>query len=159
VEAAIDPRCFPTKDEVPDEWGALDDPFSKFKNDQRDWLRIWTEMKRYRTAVVIQAAGADDLSEQVFQDLRDSWHREYGLSSSGTQIMRCPSYKQIVAYGSKSLPFIFRDLERRPEPDFWFDALAQITKDNPVPDRDRGYSRRMAKIWLKWWRQNKDRYA
>lgn len=53
--------------------------------------------------------------------------------------------------GDEVLPFIFRDLERRPEPDFWFDALVEITKVNPVPERHRGYARAMAKDWLKWW--------
>lgn len=102
---------------------------------------------------------AEDDSEGVlaakFERLRTAWHSEYGLSSSFGEITRCPSYREIVRYGDRMLPFIFRDLERRPEPDFWFDALVEITKVNPVPDKDRGYSRRMAKAWLKWARANR----
>jgi hypothetical protein len=72
------------------------------------------------------------------------------VTSSFTKITRCHSYRKIVDLGEKVLPFIFRDLERRPEPDHWFDALAEITKVDPVSEKDRGYSRRMAKAWLKW---------
>lgn len=98
-------------------------------------------------------ASEEELLER-FESLRTSWHREYGLTSSFTQITRCPSYRKIVQLGDKVLPLIFRDLAQRPEPDFWFDALVEITKANPVPDKDRGYSRRMATAWLKWARAN-----
>ena len=105
---------------------------------------------------ISRAVEKGDLATR-FDALRIAWHQECGLSSSFTEITRSPSYRKIVGMGDKVLPLIFRDLERSPEPDYWFDALVEITKANPVPAKDRGYSRRMAKAWLKWARAN--RYA
>jgi hypothetical protein len=94
---------------------------------------------------------AADLSSR-FETLRQAWHREYGVSSSLTAIAGCDSYQKIIQLRESVLPFIFRDLERQPEPDHWFEALRIITKTDPVPAKDRGNRRRMAKAWLKWGR-------
>ena len=112
---------------------------------RRDWYARDPALVPRRSSAVARA----DLANR-FDALRIAWHREYGPSSSFTEITRCPSYREIVQLGDSVLPFIFRDLERRPEPDHWFDALVEITKADPVPAKDRGYSRRMAKAWLKW---------
>jgi hypothetical protein len=105
-------------------------------------------------SISASSEASKEITLEVFESLRAAWHREYGLTSSFTQITRTPSYRKIVNLGDKVLPLIFRDLEQRPEPDHWFDALVEITKANPVLDRDRGYARRMAKAWLKWARAN-----
>ena len=85
-----------------------------------------------------------------FESLRKAWHREYGASSSFSKITSCPSYREIVGMGTAVLPLIFEDLKQRSEPDHWFEALVEITKVNPVPLKDKGYSRRMSKAWRKW---------
>ncbi len=88
--------------------------------------------------------------EYQFNTLRRNWHRERGAASSTTAITNCPSYRLIGLLGDSVLPFIFRDLERRPDPDHWFAALREITNADPVPIQDRGKHRAMAKAWLKW---------
>lgn len=115
------------------------------------FLKDEPEPAKEEQFIILEAGVLSTLSlADEFNSLREAWHREYGASSSFTEITRSPSYRMIVQLGEKVLPFIFRDLERRPEPDHWFDALVEITKADPVPAKDRGYSRRMAKAWLKW---------
>lgn len=140
---------------VDQQWSDINESIHR-RSDTNEWIRPRPEehpakwFVRRPTIVLLRAAHhVADLSS-TFETLRLAWHREYGLSSSFTEITRCPSYRKIVDMGEKVLPLIFDDLKRRPEPDYWFDALMEITKANPVPSRYRGYSRRMAKAWLKW---------
>lgn len=117
---------------------------------ERDARRqSWYEARPTLALRRIAHAAPTDLGTR-FNALQIAWHQEYGPSSSFTEITRCPSYRKIVNLGKQVLPLIFRDLQRRPEPDHWFDALVEITKVDPVRPKDRGYSRRMAKVWLKW---------
>lgn len=88
-----------------------------------------------------------------FKTLREAWRREYGASSSPTRITNCPSYRRIVLFGDRFLRLILRDLEQRAEPDHWFAALREITDQDPVPPKDRGNRRLMAKAWLIWARK------
>lgn len=136
----------------------METPAPHVISDTIEWCRPSdTSHQWYKTGWLVLSAQEESL-DATFDSLRKSWHREYGMSSSFTQITHCPSYRKIVQLGDKVLPLIFRDLEQRAEPDYWFDALVEITKTNPVSDKDRGYSRRMAKTWLKWARANR-KYA
>jgi hypothetical protein len=133
-------------------------------SDDKEWFHPESDewYERRKTQYLVRPSRAAEYSGDLaprFEMLRASWHREYGASSSFTVITSCPSYREIVGYGKKALPFIIQDLERRPEPDFWFDALTEITKVNPIAEKDRGYARKMAKVWVKWWRENKHRYG
>jgi hypothetical protein len=124
-----------------------DENWSRPDESPHDWYSPQRVVKLYRINRAEKVN--DDLAEQ-FNALRIAWHKECGLSSSPTEIVKSASYLKIVDMGEKALPFIFEDLRKRPEPDYWFDALRKITKENPVPFKYRGYSRRMAKEWLKW---------
>jgi len=90
-----------------------------------------------------------DVASQ-FKTLRDSWHKERGAASSAKAIVNAASYRRIVFLGEAVLPYIFRDLEYSPEPDYWFAALYDITREDPVKPKDHGDQRAMAKAWLKW---------
>ena len=135
------------------------DEKERFRQDRDTWHEPIThpESSRFVTrslwlpAFAVSEVGDDakDLASR-FESLRQSWHREYGASSSFRKITSCHSYREIVRMGKDALPFIFEDLRRRPEPDYWFEALAEITQVNPVAPEDKGYPRRMAKAWLKW---------
>lgn len=109
----------------------------------------------WSNTVSVSAIPFDSLDvEYTFEDLRCRWHDEYGASSSARVIANSPSYKRIIFMGKRVLPLIFRDLERRSEPDHWFTALREITNANPVSENDRGNMRAMAKSWLKWAKSN-----
>jgi hypothetical protein len=59
-----------------------------------------------------------------------------------------PTYKEIIGIGPMAIPFILDEL--RTEPRFWFPALQAITGEDPVPEEDRGFVRKMKDAWLEW---------
>jgi hypothetical protein len=127
--------------------------------DPADWRPLpQRSLSRWYGKRLLTFTASDEISEKplpgAFESLRSAWHREYGASSSFTKITSSPSYREIVRMGKDALPFIFEDLRQRPEPDHWFEALVEITHENPVAPEDKGYSRRMTKAWLKWARTN-----
>ncbi len=63
-----------------------------------------------------------------------------------------PAYQKIIAMGARAVPYILRELQQRPAQWFW--ALREITKDDPVSDKDRGNLARSAAAWLKWGKEN-----
>ena len=50
--------------------------------------------------------------------------------------------------GTSVLPLILEEL--RDEPDHWFDALFEITGENPIPPGLRGDVAAMAQVWVNW---------
>jgi hypothetical protein len=91
--------------------------------------------------------------QQVFDVLRQQWHRERGATSSITTMAMCPAYQSIIAKGPKIIPRILRQLELEgDEPDMWFWALRVLTNENPVPLDAQGDVVRMAQAWLTWGR-------
>ena len=50
--------------------------------------------------------------------------------------------------GEGALPHLLEDL--RDNTGDWYWALKSISKDDPVPPRDRGKTNRMKAAWLRW---------
>lgn len=90
---------------------------------------------------------AKDLSKR-FAELASQWKRERGPHSSSAVLAEHPAYKEIIALGPAVVPFLLRELERRP--DHWFRALAVLTGADPIPPESRGKLREMADAWLGW---------
>lgn len=86
--------------------------------------------------------------KERFSELADEWRRSQGVTSNLTQIVMNPAYQQIIGMGEIAVPFIFSELERKP--DHWFWALISITGVDPVSDENRGNIRKMAEEWLHW---------
>ena len=63
-----------------------------------------------------------------------------------------PEYQQIIGMGKSAIPQILRELERQPH--YWFWALEAITRENPVPQEDRGRLNETTSAWLKWGREH-----
>lgn len=96
------------------------------------------------------AAGARD-SAAEFAALAEAWTEETALSSSVTEIASNRHYRRIVGMGEAALPLILDRLRRkRDDPEHWFEALAEITGEDPVPDSASGNTVRMADAWLRW---------
>ena len=94
----------------------------------------------------------DDDPSSIFDRLATEWRRDCGLLSSVEQIAAHPSYQRIISIGTPVIPFILRDLQR--EPDHWFVALSEITKEDPIPSSARGRIADMAKAWIEWGKVN-----
>ena len=80
--------------------------------------------------------------------LAAEWRAERGPASDVADLVGHPAYRKIVAAGGRAVPFLLRELRRRP--DHWFAALREITGENPVAEADAGRVRRMAAAWVAW---------
>ena len=85
---------------------------------------------------------------EKFYSLAEAWRRDVRLTSSFTEMILHPAYQRIIGMGFETLPFLLRELERKP--DHWFWALTAITGVDPVPPEDRGKLRKMVEAWLRW---------
>jgi hypothetical protein len=83
--------------------------------------------------------------------LRDVWQRETRHLSSVDEITSHWAYRMIVGLGPAVVPLIIDDLSKGP--DDWFEALEEITGENPVPLWSRGSRGAMAHAWVKWARR------
>jgi len=91
----------------------------------------------------------DDLKNKFFAYYNE-WLKDKGLSSSLTEKWMHPSYQKIIGLGKQVLPYIFKDLQRKPSI-IWFWALSSITGENPFSNHSNQVSVKEAtKIWLKW---------
>lgn len=93
------------------------------------------------------SAGPAGLAKR-FRSLAERWRKDTRYVSSIHEMVLHPAYQQIIGMGLEALPFIFHELERRP--DHWFWALQAITGEDPVPHGDRGNVAAMARHWLRW---------
>lgn len=62
-----------------------------------------------------------------------------------------PAYRAIIALGPDAVPFVLKSLEQ--EPIHWFEALKEITGQDPVPRHHWGDIRAMRDDWLCWGRE------
>ncbi len=92
----------------------------------------------------------DDLKEQ-FDRLAAVLHEECAFLSSMDEVAQHPAYRQIVEMGGHALPLILKELEQGSA--HWFCALHEITRENPVLPKHRGYIKEMAQDWLDWARR------
>ena len=86
--------------------------------------------------------------EEEFTHLARRWKRETAHLASASRMADHPAYREIIAMGDAAVPFLLRELERRP--DHWFIALRRITGVDPVPQSARGDVRKMADAWIAW---------
>jgi hypothetical protein len=63
-----------------------------------------------------------------------------------------PYYQRIIGTGPTAVPRILKALTI--EPDFWFEALGAITRQQPFPIEHAGDMQTMTNNWLEWGRRN-----
>ena len=87
-------------------------------------------------------------TEMEFGKLSKEWEDQTAFLSSIQAKICHPAYLSILALGKQVVPFILKQLQKKP--DFWFPALRAITKENPVHSNDVGNLRKMTEAWLQW---------
>lgn len=92
------------------------------------------------------------VNARPFRKLADEWHRETSGFPRIKDRIAHPAYRKIISWGHDAIPFILVELKKDP-PDHWFEALYQITNNDPTSPDDHGNVRRMANAWLKWGRR------
>lgn len=92
----------------------------------------------------------DDL-ESLFSRLVQAVIADTRLESSTQRIAIHPAYQQIIGLGPPAVPLLLREVERKSGRWFW--ALKSITREDPVPESDRGRTQKMVEAWLDWGKQ------
>ncbi len=84
--------------------------------------------------------------ELEFYRLAENWKHETASLSSIKKKVTHQDYLKIVDMGEDVLPFILRSLLK--EPDHWFVALKNISKEDPIPSG--ATFQDSVNGWLKW---------
>ena len=83
-----------------------------------------------------------------FQELADRWEEETIFLSNSDRKNAHPAHQEIISLGESVTPLI---LERmRIQGGHWFEALQQITGEDPVSPADYGNIAAMQNSWLQW---------
>jgi hypothetical protein len=90
---------------------------------------------------------------RVFPELADQWRAETDHLSDNEKVAAHPNYRALVALGPRVVPFMLRELKSK-NPPRWFQALEEITGENPILPEQRGKMLEMAAAWLKWGEQH-----
>jgi hypothetical protein len=93
-------------------------------------------------------ADLDRERRKRFGELLAQWSAETAHVSSITDMVSHPAYRAIIELGMPAIGLILEQLRR--EPDFWFEALRQISGTDPVRREDAGDLVRMTQSWLDW---------
>ena len=72
---------------------------------------------------------------EKFHRLAKQWSEETRHTSSWARMISHPAYLSIIGMGERAIPFLLRELQRRP--DHWHWALGAINGQAPIqPDED-----------------------
>ena len=92
------------------------------------------------------------LNPDRFQKLANQWEHETAILSNSSKAAEHPAYQEIIKMGQPAVPLILKRMESRSG--HWFEALRQITGEDPVDHKDRGNVAAMQKSWLEWGKRN-----
>ena len=85
---------------------------------------------------------------EKFQELADQWEKETFFLSRSDRAIAHPLHQEIVNLSHPVIPLI---LERmRSQGGHWFEALQQITGEDPTSPADYGNIAAMRNSWLQW---------
>jgi hypothetical protein len=87
-------------------------------------------------------------TSRVFADCLTKWKADTVYTSSMTDIVLHPAYQRIIGLGPDVVPYVLQELSENGG--HWFWALQALTGENPVPQEDRGRTKRMAAAWIEW---------
>jgi hypothetical protein len=88
--------------------------------------------------------------DNIFVDYYDKWYNETKYFSS-PKMFENQNYKNIISLGISVVPSIIKKLKETPA--HLFEALVEITGQDPVPEDHWGDIEQMALDWIKWWEE------
>ena len=86
--------------------------------------------------------------QERFQELADQWEEETFFLSRSDRAIAHPAHEAIIDLGQPVVPLILRRMRSRGG--HWFEALQQITGEDPVSPADYGNIAAMQNSWLQW---------
>jgi hypothetical protein len=142
-------------DTLPEKWaGPVGHPPVGFSSKAAEFSTVYHPYAPVRFPLIRMRSdsllGATKQIEERFQKLASDWQREVGPSSSIRRKLSHPIYREIVAMGWPSVPFILMHIKNRPSHLVW--ALAEITGEDPT---DRSMARNILDVidaWIAWGR-------
>jgi len=105
--------------------------------------------KRKAISLLINKSINDNV-EVIFRKYYGKWYDETKYLSS-SKMFENKYYKDIISLGISVVPSIIKKL--REEPTHLFEALVEITGQDPVPESHWGNIEQMALDWVKWWEE------
>ena len=94
------------------------------------------------------AKGVEPADRERFEELADKWEEETFFLSRSDRAIAHPAHQEIINLGQPAVPLI---LERmRSQGGHWFEALEQITGEDPISPADYGNIAAMQNSWLQW---------
>ena len=87
--------------------------------------------------------------DDIFNELYTDWYEEVKYISS-PRMYDNRHYQNIISLGIYVLPCIMSKLKTAPE--HLFEALTQITGEDPVPKTHWGDTEQMTEDWFTWWK-------
>jgi hypothetical protein len=97
---------------------------------------------------ILENAVKTDAAEKAFRRLAKRWQRDCKFDSSASAMTQHEAYRSIVAMGMPVVPAILRELQKRPN--HWFEALHEITGEDPIPRGAWGDMAAMTAAWIEW---------
>ena len=98
-----------------------------------------------------QYADVEDIEPAVrerFQELADQWEEETFFLSRSDLAIAHPLHQEIIDLGHPVIPLILARI--RSQGGHWFEALEQITGEDPVSPAEYGNIAAMQNSWLQW---------
>ena len=100
------------------------------------------------TLVPNRTLASEPITEDSFQLLVSEWDDATAFKSNPMEIIGHPAFRRIVALGKDAVPFVLRELKKKPS--FLVFALDEITDENPFPPTAKRNVTEMTKVWLAW---------
>lgn len=88
--------------------------------------------------------------DQIFSNLAKKWKDETGIYSVTKRRYAHPSYQAILQLKDGAVPLILRELQH--QPDWWFEALKQLTNQDPV--KAGSTFKEAVDAWIEWGKRN-----
>ena len=98
-----------------------------------------------------QYADAEDIEpaqREKFQKLAEQWEEETFFLSRSDRAVAHPVHQEIINLGQPIVPLILERMRSRGG--HWFEALQEITGEDPVSPADYGNIAAMQNAWLQW---------
>lgn len=86
--------------------------------------------------------------DSIFKEYYGKWYSETKYLSS-PKMFENKHYRNIISLGIIVVPSIIKKLKE--EPAHLFEALVEITGQDPVPESHWGDAEQMAQDWISWW--------
>jgi hypothetical protein len=96
---------------------------------------------------------SDEDVRKRFEFLAAQWYEGTRFESNYARILSHRAFRGIIGLGPQAVPLILKELEKG-QAGAWFQALEDITGENPVAPGHEADSALMIADWLTWGRSN-----